>query len=262
MYTVIGEHQSRSKVRDIFFLRLSTLCYNSCPAKIKDYFLFPRSMKCVIISDWPILLPRLLVVFSESHYYFPSFLRFGLTSKLWYREVWRWQTKLSATSPAAALSLSKRKNIIDSRLVSLSFDTQGCGSRLNEFESRELFLGRFLVGSEESLRALVVNDTCRGNPFGPDLLSKIPPGVSRLTWMSTSGQSGFDAWKKAVPFFLFKSSLRFLRLDFALSALDILRDLGTGFPSLEAIQIPKASSNMVNTGEAASTLEAPASVLH
>jgi hypothetical protein len=67
--------------------------------------------------------------------------------------VWRWQTHLRVTSAAMALSLSKRKNIIDSRLISITYDVK---DRRYYNDERVKFFSRFIEGSAPSLRTLDV----------------------------------------------------------------------------------------------------------
>lgn len=189
-----------------------------------------------------------------------SLHRFGLTSKLWYREVWRWQTHLCAATSACALSLSKRKNIIDSRIESLSF-TAGRSAD----SGRAPFLERFLVGGAASLRSITIGQDSpdEGRSISVETLGKIPAGVKMLEWAGTgylsdtARHSVFGrTWISALPFLAFKTALRYLRLDFPdkAAASFLLEMRSNTFPCLETIEMPQALTSETDTVRLASTL--------
>jgi hypothetical protein len=137
-----------------------------------------------------------------------------------------------------ALSLSKRKNIIDSRLVSLSCDWK---SKRNSELERTAFLSRFLEGSAASLRSLeVAFDDDAGKPHHLVFL-KAGNKLESLTFLRDHTYwRNFSAanWSHVLHGCAFKDSLKYLTLRIDGVNADFLEKISQTFRNLEEARFP------------------------
>jgi hypothetical protein len=168
--------------------------------------------------------------------------RFGLSNKSWFREVWVWQTQIHASTPAAALSLSKRESIVDSRIVSLSYNNN---NKTGHREELLAFLKRLIPGTKASLKSL---DLKLGGDDIPaadlSLLKETSSGLVSLSiqhvWPSRRQQPELTATLPAIlEGCQFKESLKYLDLDVGEVSEPCLAVIASSFPNLEDIRVSK-----------------------
>lgn len=194
--------------------------------------------------------------------------RFGLGSKFWYREVWKWQTKLTATSAAAALSISRRKNIFDSTIDYIEFSSLR-EELYDEFDtSRAAFFDRFASNSQH-LKSLSISWPISVPPGYSSFavceaaLPKVGSTLESLT-LNIATQQFYcfldTAWRSLLPSCQFRQSLTFLCIDLSSIYPEVLPVFAELLPNLQEARFPNLAStaayNGFDSGSAISPLPA------